>query len=189
MGEAGRQQRLPDPAQPEHGDHPTPLVEHPLPQHLTLGRAAHEPDDVRGLAPGRSPCPAGSAQEMALAQPRRCAVSPWTGPVAVGDDLVEPGAVEGSPESRRLAGRGRPQRRRLVRLPPRGEAAVPRASRDERLQARHARVVGPGFPSLDGVHVDAHLRRQLALGQVDPPAQLQQEATKALARRGQAVAR
>ena len=66
-------------------------------------------------------------------------------------------------------------------LVPSREAAGLRARGDERLQARHAGVVGARFPPLDGADVHADPRRQLALGQADPTAQPQDETTKALA--------
>jgi hypothetical protein len=88
-----------------------------------------------------------------------------------GSYLIEPGTVEGSPESGSIPQGGAPQRQCLLALASGGEAPGLQARGDERLQARHAWVGDTRLPSLDGGDVHADPRRQLTLGQAGPTAQ------------------
>src|SRR5687767_7135953 len=95
---------------------------------------------------------------------------------------IEPDLIERDPQSRRLSHGRRPERRHFRGLVPRSEAAGLRGSSNEGTQAGGAWVAGAGLPRLDRVVVHVQSRRELALGQPDPPAKLQDQPTKAVAR-------
>jgi hypothetical protein len=166
VGEPGRQERLADPAQPEQRHHPTPLVEHPPPEHLALGHAVEESVDIWSFAPGLSP----NAPDRRRPGSDRIFGIRLDGLASFGDESLEPGAVEGGPEPGRIAQGGGPQGLGLLALTSSGEAAGLQAHRDERLQARYAGVVGARLPTVDGADVNADPDGELALGQPGPTA-------------------
>src|SRR5262249_12404865 len=133
---------------------PTSLVRRPLAEHVTLGLAAHEAEDVRGAAPGFAPRVSGRrAGTSRRSDGASAAVAHRHAPP--GDDSLEPGAVERRSKARRIAQGGGPRRPRLLGLSPNGEGAGLQARRDERLEARDARVANPTLPALERVDVDA----------------------------------
>jgi len=85
-------------------------------------------------------------------------------------------------QSWRVPHRRRQERRRFCDLVALRESAGLRSSGDERAQAAGAGATRAGLPRLDRVDVHVQARRELTLGQPDPPSQLQEQPTKTVAR-------
>ena len=106
-----------------------------------------EAGDVRRFAPGLSSGTPRVSLSVAKAVQRRC--SRRRPDVVRQRSRSNQAPSKGVRNAWRVAQGGRPKRLRLLALASGGEATGLHARRDERLQARHAGVVGARLPSLD----------------------------------------